>query len=56
MVVVGGLWRAVCDQILTKYVKNDQTHVEKIQEHHFLDINKSNAKNHTGLGWRGIGV
>ena len=34
-----------------------QIHVGKIQEHHFLEIKKSNAKNHTGLGWGGaIGV
>ena len=25
-------------------------HVEKFQERHFLEINKFNAKNHTGLG------
>ena len=23
----------------------------KIQERHFLEINKSNVKNHTGFGW-----
>ena len=40
-------------KILTKYDKNDQIHVEKIQERHFLEIKKSNAKNHTGLGWWG---
>ena len=28
------------DKILTKYDKNDQIHVEKIQEHHFLEIKK----------------
>ena len=26
-------------------------HVETFQERHFLEIKKSNAKNHTGLGW-----
>ena len=34
----------------TKYMS------KKIQERHFLEIKKSNAKNHTGLGWGGIGV
>ena len=42
---------AVCDQILPKYDKHDQIHVEQHQERHFLEIKKSNAKNHTGLGW-----
>ena len=40
-------------RIVTKYVKNQIIHVEKIQERHFLEIKKSNAKNHTGLGWGG---
>ena len=29
------------DQILTKYDKNDQIHVEQIQERHFLGIKKT---------------
>ena len=28
-------------------------HVDNFQEHHFLEIKKSNAENHTGLGWWG---
>ena len=39
------------DHILIKYDKNYPIHVEKFQERHFLEIKKSNAKNHTGLGW-----
>ena len=39
------------DQILTIYVKNHSIHVNKIQERHFLEIKKSNVKNHTGFGW-----
>ena len=47
----------IYDQTLTKYSNNKQIHVKRIQEHRFLEINKSNAKNHTGLGWGGgIGV
>ena len=38
---------------MTKYDKNDKIHVENLQERHFLEIKKSNAKNHTGLGWGG---
>ena len=34
------------DQILTIYDKNDQMHVEKFQECHFLKIKKSNVNNH----------
>ena len=49
----GGVWRAMCDQILTKYDKHDQTHVDFYPERPFLEINKSNAKNHTGMGWVG---
>ena len=48
----------ICDQILTKsdqiltiYVKNHSIHVENFQERHFLEIKKSNVKNHTGFGW-----
>ena len=44
------------DQIFTIYVKNREIHVENVQEHHFLEIKKTNAKNHTGLGWGGIGI
>ena len=29
-------------------------HVENFQERHFLEIKKSNAKNHTGLRWVGV--
>ena len=29
------------DQILTKYDKNDQIHIENIQERHFLGIKKT---------------
>ena len=29
------------DQIVTKYYQNDQIHVEKIQERHFLTIKKT---------------
>ena len=29
------------DQIVTKYYQNDQIHVEKIQERHFLRIKKA---------------
>ena len=39
------------DQILIIYVKNHTIHVKQIQEHHFLEIKKSNVKNHTGSGW-----
>ena len=39
--------------MLTKYYKLDQIHVENFQERHFLEMKKSNAKNHTGLGWGG---
>ena len=47
----------IYDQTLTKYDKHDQIHVENVQERHFPEMKKSNAKNHTGLGWRGdIGV
>ena len=31
-------------------------HVEKIQEHHLLEIKKINAKHHTGLGWGHWGI
>ena len=41
----------ICDQISTKYDKIDQIHVENVQERNFLEIKKTNAKNHTGLGW-----
>ena len=45
------------DQILTKYAQNGQMHVENFQGRNFLETKKSNAKNHTGLGWEGgIGV
>ena len=45
------------DKILTEYDKNDKIHAEIVQKRHFLEIKKSNAKNHTGLGWwGGIGV
>ena len=27
----------------------------KIQEHHFLEIKKSNVKDHTGFGWEALG-
>ena len=37
----------------TKCDKYDQIHVGSFQERHFLEIKKSNAKNHTGLGWGG---
>ena len=51
--VQGGMSRGektIHDPILMKYDKNEQMHVEQIQERHFLETNKSNAKNHTGLG------
>ena len=41
------------NNILTKYDKNDQIHVEQIQECHFLRIKKNNAKN---IAAGGIGV
>ena len=47
---------AVCDQILTTYVKSDLLHIEKFQERHFPRINKSNADNITqgfGQGFTG---
>ena len=31
-------------------------HVKKIQERHFLEIEKSNVKNHPGFGGEGLGV
>ena len=52
----GGLSRGehtINDQILIESDKHNQTHVEKIQERHFLETQKYNAKNHTGLGWGG---
>ena len=39
---------------MTEYVEKI-LHVKIVHERHFLEINKSKAKNHTGLGW-GIGV
>ncbi len=42
------------DLIASKYDQNDQTHVDFLQERHFLEIKKSNANNDTG--WGGIGV
>ena len=44
------------DQMLIKYDQSNQIHVEIVQERHFLEITNPNAKNHTGLGWGGIGV
>ena len=47
----------IYDKILTKYDKHDKIHVGNFQERHFLEIKKTNAKNHTGLGLGGgIGV
>ena len=47
--------QTIYDQILTEYDKNEQILVEKIKERHFLEMKKSNAKNHTGLGSGGGG-
>ena len=47
---VGGK-QTTYNQILTEYDKNEQMHVEQIQARHVLEIKKSNAKNHTWLGW-----
>ena len=38
---------------IRKSTQIDNLHVEHFQERHFLEIKKSNAKNHTGLG--GVG-
>ena len=41
------------DNIFTKCDQDDQMHgVEQIQERHFLEIKKSNAKKYTGFGLR----
>ena len=44
------------NQMLTKYDSQEQIHVENFQERHFPEIKRSNAKNHAGLGWGGIGI
>ena len=45
------------DQILMKYDQNNKIHVENIQERHFLEIKKSNAKKYTGFGlWGDWGI
>ena len=38
------------DKILTISVKNHSIHVENFQECHFLNIKKTNVKNHPGFG------
>ena len=42
--------QTIFDQILTKYNKNEQIHVESIQECQLLKMRNYNSKNHTGLG------
>ena len=46
------------EQIVTKYYQNDQIHVEKIQERHFLRIKKQRKPTGgEGGGYReGLGV
>ena len=40
---------------IRKSTQIDNLHVENVQERHFLEIKKSNAKNHTGLGGEALG-
>ena len=50
------IYHIIYEQILIKYNKNEQIHVEIFQGRHFPEIEKSNAKSHTGWGWGCFGV